>query len=383
MKINLMEDSIGKEEINAISNCLKSGEYTQGKVVDEFEKKFAKWNGSKYTIMVNSGSSANLLMVSVMKKKYSLKDGDEVLVPNVTWPTTVYPIIQNNLKPVFCDVDDSFNISLNSIKKMITNKTKAIFVVHLLGQPAKIKEIKEFCEEKNLLLIEDCCESQGAKVNGLKVGNFGLMGSTSLYFGHIMTTIEGGMIVTDDFEICDLLKSMRSHGWVKGTARENNYPMLKNKSFVFDVMGYNLRSTNLNAAVGLVQLKKVDSFIEQRKKNHKYFLTKIKDLQITPQKIDLNETSSFCFGLVFQSKKIRDYLLEELPKQGIECRPIVTGNLLKQPVFLNIEARKDTQIMANTIHDFGLYLPNNQFVGEKEINYMVNTIKELIENGKK
>lgn len=380
MKIKLMEDSIGQEETNAVWDCFKSGEYTQGKVVDKFEKEFAKWNGSKYVVMVNSGSSANLLMVQALKERYNLKDGDEVLVPMVTWPTTVYPIIQNNLVPVFCDVDSSFNINIDSIKKMANEKTKAIFVVHLLGQPAKINEIKEFCKEKDILIIEDCCESTGAEVEGLKVGTFGKMGSFSTYFGHHFTTIEGGLITTDDFQLYDLLKSLRSHGWIKGTARENDYPYIKNKNFVFDQIGYNLRSTDVNASIGLVQLKRLNGFISKRKRNHEYFLEQISEVPVVFQEVDILETSSFCFGILFENEKIREKMLEELPKRGIECRPIVTGNLLKQPVFIKKDFIKDYSTMADIIHERGIYLPNNQFIGEDEIDYMVNTIKELIEN---
>ena len=383
MKIKLMEDSIGQEEINAVLDCLKGGEYTQGKTVDEFERKFAEWNGSKYAIMVNSGSSANLLMLNVLKEKYKLTKFDEILVPMVTWPTTIYPIIQNNLTPVFCDVDDSFNINLDSIKKMIIKHTKAIFVTHLIGQPAKMREIEKLCKQENLLLIEDCCESLGAKIGDIKVGNFGIMGSYSFYFGHHMTTIEGGMVTTDDPKIYDILKSLRSHGWVKGTERESNYPKMKNKNFVFDVMGYNLRSTNMNAAIGLVQLSRLDGFIEKRINNHEYFLEKIKDLPITVQEVNLNETSSFCFGILFENKDIRNYVLDELPKRGIECRPIVTGNILKQPVFSGMNFAKDYPTMSDIIHEQGIYLPNNQFIREIEIDYMVDTIKELIKNGTK
>ena len=378
-EIKLMEDSITSEEINAINECLKSGFYTQGKIVDEFEKKFAEWNGSKYSIMVNSGSSANLLMINTIKNKFNLKEEDEILVPHVTWPTTIFPITQNGLKPVFCDVDESFGISLNSIKKMVNQKTKAIFAVHLLGQPARIIELKKFCEENDLILIEDCCEATGAKEGGIKVGNFGLMGSISFYFGHHMTTIEGGIIVTNDFELYNLLKSLRSHGWIKETNRENNYPEFKNKNFVFDVEGYNLRSTNLNASIGLIQLKKIDSFIEKRLQNHKYFLEKIQDLEIIPQKVNLNETSSFSFGIILPSKEKREFLLEHLPKKGIECRPIVAGNLLKQPIFSKTNARKDSQEIADKIHYQGLYLPNNQFINREKVDYMVNTIKKLLD----
>jgi dTDP-4-amino-4,6-dideoxygalactose transaminase len=377
-KIKLMEDSIEKEELSAIYRCLKSGEYTQGRYVDEFERRFARWNGSKYSIMVNSGSSANLLIIAALKEKYKLKEGDEILVPNVTWPTTIYPVIQNGLVPVVCDVDESYAIDLKSIKKMVNKKTKAIFAVHLLGQPAKINEIKEFCDQNNLILIEDCCESMGAKLGGKKVGTFGEMGSFSLYFGHHITCFEGGIITTDDFETYDLLKSLRSHGWVRGTQREKNYADFKNQDYVFDVLGYNLRNTNVNASVGLVQLKRLDGFIQKRIRNHRYFLEKIKNLPLIPQKINFDETSSFAFGIILPNNEIRDLLLEELQKKGIECRPIVTGNLLRQPVFKNLNLKKDSQKMADIIHERGLYLPNNQFINFKKIDYMIWRIKELL-----
>ncbi len=384
MKINLMEDSFTDEEINAINGCLRSREYTQGKIVDEFEKKFAAWNGSKYAVMVNSGSSANLLMVSLIKEKFNLKNGDEILVPTVTWPTTVYPIIQNNLIPVFCDVDESFNIDLSSIKKMKNERTRAIFAVHLLGQPARIQEIKSFCDENNLILIEDCCESLGAKHNETKIGNFGLMGSFSFYFGHHMTTIEGGMITTNNFEAYDLLKSIRAHGWIRESLRENNYPEFCDKNFVFDMVGYNVRSTNINAAIGLVQLKKIDESIKKRLENHKYFLEKIYNqniIKIIPQKVNLNETSSFSLGILLENQSQRDLLLKKLKNYEIECRPIVAGNLLRQPVFNNMTIKSDPNIiMADRIHYSGLYLPNNQFMNQEKIDYMVNAIKEILED---
>src|SRR3989344_6643371 len=160
--VKLMEEPISEEEISAAIAPLKNGRYTQGEIVEEFESKFAEWNGSKYSVMVNSGSSANLALMALIKEKHNFKDGEEVLVPNVTWFTTVYPIIQTGLKPVFCDVDESFNISLSSMEKMVGEKTRGVFAVHLLGQTAKIKEIMKFCNEKNLVLMEDCCEGQGS-----------------------------------------------------------------------------------------------------------------------------------------------------------------------------------------------------------------------------
>ena len=378
MDIKLMEDSITEEEIEAVKRCLHSGQYTQWDIVKDFEKRFAEWNGSKYGVMVNSGSSANLLMVDMLKHKYNLQPGDEVIVPSVTWPTTIYPIIQLGLVPVLCDVDQSFNLDISSMKRMLSNKTKAVFVVHLLGQSADMDAITKCCKENGLALIEDCCESLGAKHGDKKVGNFGEMGSFSFYFGHHMTTIEGGMITTDNFETYDLLRSTRSHGWVKRTSRENNYPDFPNNNFVFDIPGYNFRSTEINASIGLIQLKKLDGWIETRKRNHKYFLERIRG-RFETQKVDIDRTSSFCLPLLFQEKKERDFVLKNLyAMKGVETRPVVAGNLLRQPVFRNKSIRADKMPMADRIHDFGIYLPNNQYMNKEKIDYMVNGVEELI-----
>jgi len=379
-KINLMEDSIGKEEKGEILDCLEKGRYTQGEKVFKFEREFANWNGSKYAVMVNSGSSANLLMINYLKEFGGLSLGDEILVPSVTWPTTIYPIIQNGLNPVLCDVDESFNMSIDSIKKMTNENTKGIFLVHLLGQPAKVEEIKKFCLENKLSLIEDCCESLGAQKGGKKVGNFGNMGSFSFYFGHHMTTIEGGMIVTDNPETYDLLKSMRSHGWIRGTEREGKYPEFYDKSFVFDILGYNLRSTDLNAGIGLEQLKKVDEFIKIRKQNHKYFLDKLDKLDLETQKINIDETSSFSLPILLNDSLQKEYVLRELKKYGIESRMLVAGNMARQPVFKDRNIKKDNLKYSDKIHNCGIYLPNNQFINPEKIDYMISSLESILKD---
>lgn len=382
-----MDDSFTEKEFGAVMECLRSGAYTQGKLVDLFEQKFAQWNGSKYAVMVNSGSSANLLMVFMLKEYFHLNDGDEVIVPCVTWPTTIYPLIQNNLAPVLCDVDESFNLDISSFKRMISPKTKAVFLVHLLGQPARLAEIQRVCREHNLILLEDACESLGAKYSERKVGNFGAMGSFSLYFGHHMTTIEGGMIVTDDFKLADLLKSARSHGWVRNSARQELYPEPENKNYLFDMLGYNLRSTDLNASIGLIQLENLDESIKIRKENHNYFREKLKDIRLAEefgldvQKVNLETekyTSSFSFALIFKTKEERDFILKNLGGRGIESRPIVAGNLLKQPVFKYANLKSDNTSYADRIHDCGIYLPNNQFMNKMKMDYMLNAVRELL-----
>ena len=381
-EIKLIHDSFTKEEFNALIDCFKSGYYTQGSVVKEFEEEFAAWSGAKYAVMVNSGSSANLLIITALKEKCNLQDGDEILVPAVTWPTTVYPVIQNNLVPVLCDIGDDFNISLDSMKRMISKKTKALFLVHLLGQPAKMDEITEFCRENNIILVEDCCESLGARYKGKKVGTFGLMGSFSFYFSHHITTVEGGMILTNDFDIYDMLISLRSHGWVRGTARGEKYKAeLPNADFVFDSLGYNLRSTNLNAALGLVQLKKLDDIIAKRNANHKFFMKLMAaNSSIKLQKVNLEEISSFSLAMIAKTKEERDSLLKNLGKEKIECRPIAGGDLSQQPIFKKIphKIRADNCINAGTIHNRGLFLPNNQFLDEQKIKYMVDSVNDIL-----
>jgi len=386
MKIKLMHNCISNEEIAAINRVIESGEYTQGKIVREFENKFAEWNNSKYGVMVNSGSSANLLIISLLKEKYGLKDGDEVLVPAVTWPTTIYPVIQHNLIPVFCDVDESFNISLESMQKMTSEKTKALFLVHLLGQAGNMDEIGKFCKEKNIILVEDCCESLGATFKDKKVGNFGVMGSFSFYFGHHISTIEGGMITTDDLETYDLLKSIRSHGWIRDSLRMKHYEKeYSNLDYIFDYMGYNVRSTNLNAAIGIEQLKKIDSSIRIRKNNHRIFNElMLSNKKVKLQGISLSENSSFCLPLIVPTKEYRDNLLIKLREHGIESRSVVGGSLVKQPVFvkkLKGKYRADVCPNAETIDLCGLYLPNNQFIDEEKVKYMAEKINVILDGG--
>jgi len=378
-----MHNPITEEEKEAVNRVLESGEFTQGKIVEEFERKFAEWNDFKHCVMVNSGSTANLLIITLLKEKYGLKDGDEVLVPAVTWPTTVYPIIQNNLIPIFCDVGESFNISIESLKRMTSEKSRALFLVHLLGQAASMDEITNFCREKEILIVEDCCEALGSTYKGRKVGGFGEMSSFSFYFGHHMTTIEGGMIATNDEETCDLLKSIRSHGWVRNSLRAKEYEEEhKNLDFVFDFMGYNVRSTNLNAAIGLVQLGKLDKSIEIRRANHRLFNElMLGNYKIKLQKVDIDTGSSFCLPMILPSRTERDILLSELPKHGIECRSVISGNLIRQPVFekkLAGKYKQDSCTKSDEIHYCGMYLPNHQFVDEKMVRYMVEKVNEVL-----
>ena len=223
---NFLDKKSKKDLVNFIA---KNTRFTQFNKVREFEEKFSKWNGSKYSIFVNSGSSANLLIVQCAKELNSWKNGDEVIVPAVTWPTTITPVIQSGLKPIFVDVNlNDFSYDYKKLKSSITNRTKAIFVAHLIGFPSDILKIKKIINKRNIAILEDCCESQGARIGNQKVGNFGLGGSFSFYWGHHMSTIEGGMITTNNKRFYDLCLLKRSHGLARELLPKDQIKIKKN-----------------------------------------------------------------------------------------------------------------------------------------------------------
>ena len=275
----LQENFLDKKSINSLCNFIKKNErLTQFKKVKEFENKFSKWNGSKYSILVNSGSSANLLIVESCKEIFKWENGDEIIVPSVTWPTTITPVIQAGLKPVFVDINlKDFSFDYSNLKKVITKKTKAIFVAHLIGFPSDLKKIKKIIGKKKIVLLEDCCESQGAKIDKKKVGNFGIGGSFSFYWGHHMSTIEGGMITTNNRKFYNTCLLKRSHGLARELPEKEQGYFKKKYSkndfkFLFLSSGYNLRSTEINAFLGIIMLKKINQWIKYMKLSFLIFI---------------------------------------------------------------------------------------------------------------
>ena len=274
----LAQQSWNEEEHNAIINQLYSGKLTMGENVEKFEKQFANYFGSKFCVMVNSGSSANLLIVAALTllKKYNLKRGDEVLVPALGWSTSYSPFNQYGIKLRFLDINKStLNIDENIIERAITKKTKAILAINILGNPVDFKKINEICDKYNLTLIEDNCESLGAKYNSKYTGTFGVASSHSFYFSHHLQTIEGGMISTDDKEIYKFCKSLRSHGWTRdlenNNDRRNDYESKFKNAFKFILPGYNVRPNEFNGILGQCQLRKFGRFLNGRRKNAVFF----------------------------------------------------------------------------------------------------------------
>ena len=378
----LQENFLDKKSINSLCNFIKKNKrLTQFKKVKEFENKFSKWNGSKYSVLVNSGSSANLIIIESCKEIYKWKNNDEIIVPSVTWPTTITPVIQAGLKPIFVDVNlKDFSFDYSKLKKVITKKTRAIFVAHLVGFPADIQKIKKIIGKRKIILLEDCCESQGAKIKGKKVGNFGIGGSFSFYWGHHMSTIEGGMITTNDRKFYSTCLLKRSHGLARELPeKEQKYYKKKYSKndfkFLFLSSGYNLRSTEINAFLGIMMLKKINQWIKIRNENFKNFiniLNKFKDEFLTSYDKGM---SSFVLPFLMNDTKKKIKLESYLNKNGIETRPFIAGNLLRQPFLKRF--KKTTFNNSDFIEFNAFYIGNNQFINKTRMNRLFKLLKNF------
>ena len=381
-KFPLSTSTWGPEEHEAIHQVIKSGIFTMGEKVREFEKQFAKYIGTSYCVMVNSGSSANLLMTAALfytkNSKIKLKQGDEVIVPAVSWSTTYYPLYQYGLKIKFVDIDlNTLNYDLNELKNAVNKKTRMIVAVNLLGNPNDFDQINHIIDGKEIVLIEDNCESLGATFKGKHAGSFGVMGSFSSFFSHHICTMEGGMVVTDNEELYHIMLSLRAHGWTRDLPKNNRVCKKKKnifeESFRFVLPGFNLRPLELEGAIGIKQLDRLPDIISERRKNGRLLQNTMKDHSDIIIQQEIGNSSWFGFSLVIkkESKIKRKILLEKLNQAGFECRPIVTGNFAKNEVvkYFNSEVH-GTLINAEHIDQMGLFIGNNPYP-------MLEAIKEL------
>ena len=348
-----------------------------------FEKKFSKKFNSKYSVMTNSGSSANLLMLSLLKYKYGLT-GD-IIVPAVGWSTSYFPIHQLGFKINFVDVDlNSLNIDTDKIVKAITKNTAAIMAINLLGNSSNFYKLRKICNKHKILLIEDNCESLGAKSNdGRFCGTIGKVGTFSFFYSHHLQTMEGGMVVCKSKDDYNFLKSLRAHGWCRDIDSSGLYKKTGNKfkdSFTFITPGYCVRPLEMSGAIGIEQLKKWKRLHLIRRSNAKYFFFKLRNNKNILLQEEEGESSWFGFSIILKNKLHgkRDKIIKELDKIGIETRPIVTGNFLRQPVikFLNYIDNKDYKA-ANIIHDQGFFVGNNPKNLEKEIDLLAKYLNSF------
>ncbi len=387
IKYPLASSTWDEKEIEAINAVIAKDMYTMGEGVKQFEDEFTAYVGSKHAVMVNSGSSANLIAVAALfyTKNPKLKRGDEVIVPAVSWSTTYYPLYQYGLKIKFVDVDlHTLNFDLDQLKLAVTDATKMILAVNLLGNPNNFEVIQEIIGERDILLMEDNCESMGAEFKGKQAGTFGIMGTFSTFFSHHMATMEGGLIVTDDEELYHVMVCLRAHGWTRHLPKENQVSNKSDnafeESFRFILPGYNVRPVEMSGVIGTQQLMKLPSFLEQRRKNAILFLSLFKDSPDFYIQNDIDNSSWFGFSFIIkpESKLKRTDIVNVLEANHIDCRPIVTGDFTKNEVLRYFDYEIFGEMTnAQYLDKNGFFVGNHQIDLTKEINYLHKVLSNL------
>ncbi len=386
-----MENNISSKDLSAIVKFIKKKPILTSNIkVKEFEKKWSKWLGVKYSVFVNSGSSANLLSIAYLKTKYPK---GEIIVPTLTWSSDISSVMHNNFKPVFVDINlSNLALSFVNLKKKINKKTIAIFLTHILGLNALTKEIIKIAKKNNIIIIEDCCESHGAKFKGKKIGTFGLISNFSFYYAHHMTTIEGGMISTNSRDVYETCRMLRGHGMVREVSNEKilklyqkKFPDLNSK-FIFTHPAYNVRSTEINAVLGIEQLKKINKNIIKRNNNFKYFLERLDGNKFF-KNFDLNGQSNYAFIIIFSKKyqnmNFRKKFEKTLNENRIEFRRGTSGggNQMRQPYVRNTYKFKENDFkkFSNTeiVHHYGYYIGNFPELSKSKINKLTNVLNNL------
>lgn len=374
-----------KEEIDAMYRVIESGKFTMGEQVKTFEDRFASQMRGKHCVMVNSGSSANLLMVAALfytsDPLRKLKRGDEVIVPAVSWSTTYYPLYQYGLHLKFVDIDiETLNFDIDSLEAAITDRTKLIFAVNLLGNPNNFDRINQIIGDRPITLIEDNCESMGATFGSKFAGTFGLMGSFSSFFSHHISTMEGGLILTDDEEMYHILLSLRAHGWTRNLPSPNFVCGEKSENpfeeqFRFVLPGYNVRPLELEGALGIEQLKKLTNLIHERRVNGAKWQRLMSGHPDFVIQKEIGKSSWFGFSIVIRegSRLSRPELIDRLKNLGFETRPIVAGNFAKNSVVQYFDHEIFDELRnADRVDEFGLFIGNHHYPMDEAFEALSN-----------
>lgn len=359
MNIALASDTVTNEDLKALSEWIVAApKLTKGPLTDAFEEKAAETFGSKYAVFVNSGSSANLIAASALLYGNKLRN-KRVVIPTVSWITTATPFYQLGFELRFCDCDTTnLGVDLTHLRQICEEfRPDCMILVHVLGHDSNIQQVMEICAEFDVMLIEDTCEAIGSKVNGKYLGTFADMGTFSFYFGHQLSTIEGGLILTDDFYLSQVCRSLRAHGWSRDLdpefrdelERRFNIEEFQNL-YTFYYPGYNCRPTDLNAFLGLRQLDILDEVVSARQRNYQRYAERLDSFW--QQKSSCHPLSSFAYGTIVEN---REDLARQLRSNGVECRPLICGSVAHQPVFRS--------------HFDGADLPNGKVVDQKGIYF--------------
>ena len=386
MRFELSSSTWGEEEKKAIREVIDSDMYTMGEKVREFEEKFARHFGMRYAVMTNSGSSANLIAVASLfyKKENPLKRGDEVIVPCISWATTFHPLHQYGLKLKFVDIDlHTLNYDIEELKRAVTEQTRMIVAVSILGNPCQFDEITKLCSENNIILFEDNCESMGARFNGRYTGTFGLVNTFSTFFSHHISTMEGGLALTNDKEIYNLLKSLRNHGWTRG--QDEDSPIFERKdddffeAYRFILPGYNVRPGEIHGAIGIRQLDKLEHFLQIRRKNAEHFVNLFQDDERFIIQREVGESSWFSFTMVINPELDidRKRVLKKLKDANIEHRIITGGNILRNDVVKYYDYVVTKSVNADIAHYNGFFIGNHPYDVRDKIDYLHDVLKKI------
>jgi CDP-6-deoxy-D-xylo-4-hexulose-3-dehydrase len=379
--IKLVSDTIDKNDISALVEWLSQDEIpklTKGKLTTELEEKWANKIRTKYSVFVNSGSSSILLTLAALKHKAKLKNF-KVVVPSLSWATDLSSPVLLGLQPILCDCNlNDLSCDLEHLEEIFKkDKPGAFILVSVLGLVPNMDKIVELCNKYDVILLEDVCESMGSKYKGNYLGTFGLASFFSMYFGHHLSTIEGGFINTNDEDLYYTLLMMRSHGWTRDLPinKQNEYKQkYKIDNFTelynFYTFGFNLRSTDLQAFIGLRAIDKLDKYANIRNKNFHYYLDNITNNELNLQITSDNFISNFAMPIVNKNKEV---IIKNLIENDIECRPLIAGNLGNKPFwyenFIEVYMKN-----SNLVDEYGFYIPNHQDMTKENLDKIINII---------
>jgi CDP-6-deoxy-D-xylo-4-hexulose-3-dehydrase len=386
--IKLCSDIINKEDINLLIDWLKEiPKLTKGDKTVLFEKSFSEYLGCKHSIYCNSGSSANLLIVSAMKQMGLLKNS-KIVLPQVSWSTTVFPAIQFGLDPILCDCSiENLGLDITHLERIIEEDSPAaIMLVHVLGFDSSIEIISDLCKKHNILLIEDTCESLGSETSEKKLGTFGDCSSFSFYFGHHISTIEGGMVCTDNAELADVVRMIRSHGWDRDLNEESKQRYKSNYNvddfsslYKFYYTGFNLRSTDLQAFIGINQIPKMPNIVKKREINYHIYRHLIREDLWKPvlknNQYGKGRVSNMGYPLIIKN---RGDVYRALKQEHIECRPLVAGSMGLQPAWVRLYG-ENRMPNSDIIEEYGMYVPNHQDLTQEEISKVCDIVNKVAE----
>lgn len=382
----LAEDTIDEDDLKDLIDWLETNPWlTQNELVREFEETWADWLGTEHATFVNSGSSANLLMYYALECSDRLKN-DKVVVPAVSWSTTVAPAIQLGFEPIMCDANpQTFGLDLDQLESLLEeHDPAAVITVHVLGVPNKMDRLMELKDEHGFVLMEDTCAATGSRYRGEHVGTFGELSTFSFFFGHHLSTIEGGMVCTDDEELRDLLIQLRAHGWGKDLPREKEAKLAEerdvtefNRPFTFYQPGFNVRSSDLNARIGLSQMEKVEHVVKRRIENDSIYRERFSEAEhFHCQSNPDGTTCSIAFAALASSPEHRARVAEVLDENNIETRPLGGGNMSRQP-FWTDRYGAQTFPVADRIHETSIQLPNHPSLSTEDVEFICDTVLDV------